>query len=91
METEDKIERLLKYDVRTKGVTVLLKGLSLFNGMALNKGNNFVLVTDMIAKKLQNIGFKVKNLKLVTLLHDSMENFVLHKIIVEDENSKLGP
>ena len=44
MEIGDRIERLLKYDPRTKKVTVLLRGITFSNGVASNKDNNFVLI-----------------------------------------------
>ena len=52
MQTGDKIERLLKYDLRTKKVTVLLRGLSFSNGAALNKEKDFVLITETTAAKV---------------------------------------
>ena len=52
MQTRDKIERLLKYDPRTKNVTMLLRGLSFSNGVALNKDNDFVLVTETTVAKV---------------------------------------
>ena len=52
MQIGDKTGRLLKYDPRTKKVTVLLRGLSFSNGVALNKDNDFVLVTETTAAKV---------------------------------------
>ena len=52
MQTGDKTGRLLKYDPRTKQVTVLLRDLSFSNGVALNKDKDFVLVTETTAAKV---------------------------------------
>ncbi|XP_034677725.1 protein STRICTOSIDINE SYNTHASE-LIKE 10-like [Vitis riparia] len=72
MQIGDKTGRLLKYDPRTKEVTVLLRGLSFSNGVALSEDKDFVLVTETTAAK---IIFK----------ETFMGNFGLHKIIVEDQ------
>ncbi|KAJ4972247.1 hypothetical protein NE237_005346 [Protea cynaroides] len=42
----DKTGRLLKYDISTKEVTVLLRGLAFANGVALSKDRSFVLVAE---------------------------------------------
>ena len=39
--------RLMRYDVATKAVTVLLKGLSVANGLALSPKEDFLLVNDL--------------------------------------------
>ena len=52
MQTGDKTGRLLKYDPRTKEVTVLLRGLSFSNGVALSKDKDFVLVTETTIAKV---------------------------------------
>ena len=52
MQTGDKTGRLLKYDPRTKEVTVLLRGLSFSNGVALSKDKDFVLVTETTTAKV---------------------------------------
>ena len=52
MQTRDKIERFLKYDIRTKKVIVLLRGLSFSNGVALNKDTDFVFVTKTMSAKV---------------------------------------
>ncbi|KAJ9707538.1 hypothetical protein PVL29_002534 [Vitis rotundifolia] len=52
MQTRDKTGRLLKYDPMTKEVIVLLRDLSFSNGVALNKDNDFVLVTETTATKV---------------------------------------
>lgn len=52
MQSGDKSGRLLKYDPRTNEVSVLLRGLSFANGVALNKDNDFVLVTETTAAKV---------------------------------------
>ena len=45
--------RLMKYDPRTKQVTVLLRGLGLAVGVAINKDGSFVLVSEFIATRIQ--------------------------------------
>uniref|UniRef100_F6HW34 Strictosidine synthase conserved region domain-containing protein n=1 Tax=Vitis vinifera TaxID=29760 RepID=F6HW34_VITVI len=52
MQIGDKTGRLLKYDPRTKEVTVLLRGLSFSNGVALSEDKDFVLVTETTAAKV---------------------------------------
>ncbi|KAG7975290.1 hypothetical protein I3843_06G091100 [Carya illinoinensis] len=42
----DRTGRLMKYDPRTKKVTVLLKGLAFPNGVALSKDNSFLLLAE---------------------------------------------
>ncbi|KAK2635930.1 hypothetical protein Ddye_030722 [Dipteronia dyeriana] len=42
----DKTGRLLKYDPRSKKVTVMHKGLAFPNGVALSKNNSFILVAE---------------------------------------------
>ncbi|KAK6242547.1 hypothetical protein SCA6_007936 [Theobroma cacao] len=44
--TFDRSGRLLKYNFRTKEVTVLYKGLAFPNGVALSKDNSFLLVAE---------------------------------------------
>ncbi|KAI4348614.1 hypothetical protein L6164_009319 [Bauhinia variegata] len=44
--TGDKTGRLLKYDISTKEVTVLLHGLAFANGVALSKDGSFLLVAE---------------------------------------------
>ncbi|KAL9236703.1 hypothetical protein vseg_011339 [Gypsophila vaccaria] len=45
--------RLLKYDMKTKNVTVLLKRLSFANGIALSKNKDFVLVASTITSEIR--------------------------------------
>ena len=52
MQTGDKTERLLKYDLRTKKVMVLMRGLSYSNRVALNKEKDFVLITETTTTKV---------------------------------------
>ncbi|XP_003635414.3 protein STRICTOSIDINE SYNTHASE-LIKE 10, partial [Vitis vinifera] len=59
MQTGDKTGRLLKYDPRTKEVTVLLRGLSFSNGVALSKDKDFVLVTETTAAKVTRYWLQV--------------------------------
>ncbi|KAH9627516.1 hypothetical protein KSS87_016230 [Heliosperma pusillum] len=47
----DKSGRLMKYDVKTGAVTVLLTGLSFANGVSLSKNNDFVLVAETTANQ----------------------------------------
>ncbi|XP_030549965.1 protein STRICTOSIDINE SYNTHASE-LIKE 10-like [Rhodamnia argentea] len=46
IENGDKTGRVLKYDPRTKRVTVLLNGLSFPNGLALSKDGSFLVVAE---------------------------------------------
>ncbi|KAJ0048665.1 hypothetical protein Pint_16356 [Pistacia integerrima] len=50
--------RLLKYDIKTKQVTVLLKGLSGPTGTAVGPDGMFVLVTEFIGKRIQKYWLK---------------------------------
>ena len=52
MQIGDKTKRLLKYDLRTKKVTVLLRGLSFSNVVALNREKDFVLIAETTAAKV---------------------------------------
>ena len=99
MQIGDKTRRLLKYDSRTKQVTVFLRGLSFSNAVALKKDKDFVIVIEKLLPKSQDIGSEVKNLKPVTLLHNLLDVPIIfketvmvicwwHKIIVEYQNSK---
>ncbi|KAL5727899.1 hypothetical protein ACHQM5_001043 [Ranunculus cassubicifolius] len=45
-QTDDKTGRFMKYDLRTKQVTVLLKGLMLANGVAISKEKDYVIVSE---------------------------------------------
>ncbi|KAK1268514.1 Strictosidine synthase 1 [Acorus gramineus] len=44
--------RLLKYDPRTKQVTVLLRALAFGNGVALSKDNSYVLITETTRSRI---------------------------------------
>lgn len=44
--TTDKTGKLMKYDISSKEVTVLLRGLAFANGVALSKDRSFVLVVE---------------------------------------------
>lgn len=44
--SSDKSGRLLKYDPRSKKVTVLFRGLAFPNGVALSKDNSFIVVAE---------------------------------------------
>uniref|UniRef100_A0A803L5K0 Strictosidine synthase conserved region domain-containing protein n=1 Tax=Chenopodium quinoa TaxID=63459 RepID=A0A803L5K0_CHEQI len=49
----DRSGRLLRYDPKTKRVTVLLRGLSFANGVALSKNKDFILVTETTTYQVQ--------------------------------------
>lgn len=48
----DKTGRLLKYNIATKEVTVLLEGIGFANGVALSKDRSFVLVAETSASRV---------------------------------------
>ncbi|GMJ09598.1 hypothetical protein like AT3G57030 [Hibiscus trionum] len=48
----DRSGRLLKYDPRTKNVTVMYKGLAFPNGVALSKNNSFLLVAESMKMRI---------------------------------------
>lgn len=47
IKTDDKTGRFMKYDLRTKKVTVLIRGLKLANGVALSKKKDYVIVSEL--------------------------------------------
>ncbi|XP_052489928.1 protein STRICTOSIDINE SYNTHASE-LIKE 12-like [Gossypium raimondii] len=51
----DSTGRLLKYDAKTKEVTVLLRNLSLAAGVAVDEEEKFVMVTDFTANQTRKI------------------------------------
>ncbi|KAM7483073.1 hypothetical protein LguiB_007656 [Lonicera macranthoides] len=51
--TRDATGRLLKYDGRTRNVTVLLSGLAGASGVALSKDRSFLLVTEFVNARVQ--------------------------------------
>ncbi|PPD98125.1 hypothetical protein GOBAR_DD04867 [Gossypium barbadense] len=51
----DSTGRLLKYDAKTKEVTVLLRNLSLAAGVAVDEEEKFVMVTDFTANRNRKI------------------------------------
>ncbi|MBA0757241.1 hypothetical protein Gotri_020351 [Gossypium trilobum] len=51
----DSTGRLLKYDAKTKEVTVLLRNLSLAAGVAVDEEEKFVMVTDFTANRTRKI------------------------------------
>ncbi|KAE8716122.1 hypothetical protein F3Y22_tig00110156pilonHSYRG00423 [Hibiscus syriacus] len=55
----DRTGRLLKYDPRTKQVTVMYKGLAFPNGVALSKDNSFLLVAESM--KMRILKFNLGN------------------------------
>ncbi|KAK9681739.1 hypothetical protein RND81_10G024700 [Saponaria officinalis] len=50
MEKGDQSGRVMKYDINTKKVTVLLEHLSIANGIALSKNKDFLLVSETIRR-----------------------------------------
>ncbi|XP_059639509.1 protein STRICTOSIDINE SYNTHASE-LIKE 12-like [Cornus florida] len=54
----DTTSRLLKYDPKTREVTVLLRGLSGATGVAVSKDCAFVLVTELIASRVRRFWIK---------------------------------
>ncbi|PHT80579.1 Protein STRICTOSIDINE SYNTHASE-LIKE 2 [Capsicum annuum] len=57
----DKTGRLMKYDISTKQVTLLLEGLSFANGVALSKDKTFVLVAETSACRILRYWLKGPN------------------------------
>lgn len=55
---QDATGRLLKYDPKTKNVTVLLRGLSGASGVAINKDGSFLLLTEFVAARVQKFWLK---------------------------------
>ncbi|XP_021855632.2 protein STRICTOSIDINE SYNTHASE-LIKE 10-like [Spinacia oleracea] len=53
IDRNDRTGRLLKYNRKTKHTTVLLKGLSFANGVALSKNKDFVLVAETTFYRIQ--------------------------------------
>lgn len=51
----DKTGRLLKYNISSKEVTVLLEGLSFANGVALSKDRSFVLVAETSGCRIRRL------------------------------------
>ncbi|KAL0408669.1 UNVERIFIED_CONTAM: protein STRICTOSIDINE SYNTHASE-LIKE 10 [Sesamum radiatum] len=56
--SEERTGRLLKYDPKTKKLTVLLKGLELAAGVAVSKDGSFVLVGEYIACRITRYWLK---------------------------------
>ncbi|KAK6124857.1 hypothetical protein DH2020_041391 [Rehmannia glutinosa] len=50
--TIDKTGKLMKYDISTKQVTVLLRGLAFANGVALSKDRSFLLVSETTKRRI---------------------------------------
>ncbi|KAF9677254.1 hypothetical protein SADUNF_Sadunf08G0088800 [Salix dunnii] len=50
--TADKTGRLMKYDPKSKKVTVLLKGLAFPNGVAVSKDSSFILVAESFTMRI---------------------------------------
>ncbi|KAL3512346.1 hypothetical protein ACH5RR_025063 [Cinchona calisaya] len=55
---KDATGRLLKYDPKTRNVTVLLRGLSGASGVAINKDGLFLLVTEFVTARVQKYSLK---------------------------------
>ncbi|KAL5546564.1 hypothetical protein UlMin_006251 [Ulmus minor] len=54
----DKTGRLLKYNITSKEVTVLVRGIGFANGVALSKDRSFVLVVETSACKILRLWLK---------------------------------
>ncbi|PHT54561.1 hypothetical protein CQW23_09023 [Capsicum baccatum] len=67
----DKTGRLMKYDISTKQVTLLLEGLSFANGVALSKDKTFVLVAETSACRILRYWLKGPNVGT----HDTFAQF----------------
>ncbi|KAL9155029.1 hypothetical protein ABFS82_10G155500 [Erythranthe guttata] len=50
--TMDKTGKLMKYDISSKQVTILLQGLAFANGVALSKDRSFVLVAETTNRRI---------------------------------------
>ncbi|KAL7097770.1 hypothetical protein ACP275_10G163500 [Erythranthe tilingii] len=50
--TIDKTGKLMKYDISSKQVTILLQGLAFANGVALSKDRSFVLVAETTNRRI---------------------------------------
>lgn len=57
----DKTGRLLKYNISSKEVTVLLEGLSFANGVALSKDRSFVLVAETSGGRIRRLWLQGPN------------------------------
>ncbi|XP_060206521.1 protein STRICTOSIDINE SYNTHASE-LIKE 11-like [Lycium barbarum] len=58
VESRDTSGRLFKYDIGTKQVTLLLRGLSGPVGVALSKDSSYVLITEYIAQRIRRFWLK---------------------------------
>ncbi|XVF54527.1 hypothetical protein PTKIN_Ptkin05aG0187800 [Pterospermum kingtungense] len=56
--TRDSTGRLLKYDIKTKQVTVLLRNISVAVGVAVDEEEKFVLVSEFVANRTIKIWLK---------------------------------
>ncbi|KAA8541128.1 hypothetical protein F0562_025126 [Nyssa sinensis] len=56
--TRDATGRLLKYNPKTKQVTVLLSGLAGASGVAVSKDSSFLLVTEFVRTRIQKYWLK---------------------------------
>ncbi|KAF3431850.1 hypothetical protein FNV43_RR26586 [Rhamnella rubrinervis] len=57
----DKTGRLLKYNISSKEVTVLLEGLAFANGVALSKDQSFVLVAETTTCRIHRLWLRGPN------------------------------
>ncbi|CAA0812820.1 Protein STRICTOSIDINE SYNTHASE-LIKE 10 [Striga hermonthica] len=57
----DKTGKLMKYDISTKRVTLLLKGIAFANGVALSKDRSFLLVAETTTRKILRFWLKGPN------------------------------
>lgn len=58
MANNDTTGRLLRYDPKTKNVTVLLSGLAGSAGVAISKDGSFLLVTESVTTRVQKYWLK---------------------------------
>ncbi|CAN4095359.1 unnamed protein product [Withania somnifera] len=65
LQSRDRSGRLFKYDIRTKQVTLLLRGLAGPAGVAVSADGSYVLVTELIANRI--LRFWVKGTKANTV------------------------
>lgn len=73
----DKSGRLMKYDPITKKTTVLLRGLTFANGVALSKDSSFLLLAESSPKKILRLwlqGPKADILELFSQLERAPDN-----------------
>ncbi|KAF5443484.1 hypothetical protein F2P56_036038 [Juglans regia] len=70
----DRTGRLMKYDTRTKKVTVLLEGLAFPNGVALSKDNSFLLLAESGTYRILRLWLKNHTSEVFSQLERSPDN-----------------